>query len=85
MSHELRTPLNGILGLTNILGSENLPQAQQRKIDLINGSSETLLNLLNDILDISKLESGSIDIEKVDIELHPLMREIFEFWHPIAA
>jgi signal transduction histidine kinase/CheY-like chemotaxis protein len=85
MSHELRTPLNGILGLTDILCTEELTHSQRRKIDLINGSSETLLNLLNDILDISKIESGSIDIEKVDIEMHKLMREIYEFWRPIAS
>ena len=85
MSHELRTPLNGILGLTDILGSEQLTTGQLRKVDLIHGSSETLLNLLNDILDISKIESGSIDIEKIDIELPQLMREVYEFWYPIAV
>lgn len=85
MSHELRTPLNGILGLTDILASEELTQAQRRKIDLINGSSDTLLKLLNDILDISKIEAGSIDIENVDIDLHTLLRESYEFWRPIAT
>ncbi|NNC36557.1 MAG: response regulator [Acidimicrobiales bacterium] len=85
MSHELRTPLNGILGLTDILASEHLTQGQQRKIDLINGSSETLLSLLNDILDISKIEAGSIDIESVEIDLHSMMRQTYEFWHPIAS
>lgn len=85
MSHELRTPLNGILGLTDILCTEELTHAQRRKIDLINGSSETLLNLLNDILDISKIEAGSIDIENIDINMHQMMREIYEFWHPIAS
>jgi len=84
MSHELRTPLNGIIGLTDILVNENLTPKQTRKIDLIHGSSETLLSLLNDILDISKIESGSIDIESIDVGMHQLMREVYEFWFPIA-
>ena len=84
MSHELRTPLNGIIGLTDIMRSEQLNEAQRRKINLISGSSETLLNLLNDILDISKIESGSIDIESIEIEMHQLMREVYDFWYPIA-
>jgi len=80
----LRTPLNGIIGLTDILVNENLTPKQTRKIDLIHGSSETLLSLLNDILDISKIESGSIDIENIDVGMHQLMREVYEFWFPIA-
>ena len=85
MSHELRTPLNGILGLTDILKSEELTPGQLRKVDLINGSSETLLNLLNDILDISKIEAGSIDFEEIDIDLNSLLRKAYEFWRPIST
>ena len=84
MSHELRTPLNGILGLTDILKSDDLTHSQYRKINLIHGSGETLLRLLSDILDISKIEAGSIELEEIDVDLQELMRKAYDFWHPIA-
>lgn len=84
MSHELRTPLNGILGLTDVLSREKLTPGQARKIDLINGSSETLLRLLNDILDLSKIEAGAIEIENINIDLGILLQKTYEFWAPIA-
>jgi len=84
MSHELRTPLNGILGLTDILVREDLREDQMRKVNLINSSSETLLHLLNDILDLSKIEANAIEIEEIDIDLTALLKNAQEFWLPIA-
>lgn len=67
MSHEMRTPLNGIIGMSDIMISQSLSQQQKEQISIIKESSETLLNLINDILHLSKIESGNF-------ELHP---EIF--------
>ena len=62
MSHELRTPLNGMLGLAQALRSDELSAEQREQIDLILDSGDTLLVLLNDILDLSKIEAGKLEI-----------------------
>ncbi|KFA97163.1 hybrid sensor histidine kinase/response regulator [Vibrio sp. ER1A] len=62
MSHEIRTPLNGILGMTEILGDSKLSAIQKDYLTTINASSQTLLMLINDILDLSKIESGHLEI-----------------------
>jgi len=62
MSHELRTPLNGMLGLAQALRSGELTEAQRDQVDLILDSGDTLLALLNDILDLSKIEAGKLEI-----------------------
>jgi len=62
MSHELRTPLNGMLGLAQALRSDQLTPEQSEQIDLILDSGDTLLVLLNDILDLSKIEAGKLEI-----------------------
>ncbi|MGR5061928.1 ATP-binding protein [Photobacterium sp. DNB22_13_2] len=62
MSHEIRTPLNGILGMTEILSDSKLSAVQSDYLSTINASSQTLLMLINDILDLSKIESGHLEI-----------------------
>ncbi|MBU1667862.1 response regulator [bacterium] len=65
MSHEIRTPLNGIVGFTKFLKSTNLDDEQSEFVQIIRKSSEDLLSIINDILDISKIENGFIEIEEV--------------------
>lgn len=84
MSHELRTPLNGILGLSDVLVAEKLTEGQGRKVGLIHDCGENLLSLLNDILDISKIEADGITLEKLDVDLHDLLQKTFAFWKPAA-
>ncbi len=65
MSHEIRTPLNGIVGFTEILRSTNLDSEQQEFLNIIEKSSENLLSIINNILDLSKIESNKIEIENI--------------------
>lgn len=73
MSHEIRTPINGIMGMMHML--ENTEQAETRKkyLQLVNYASNNLLNIINDILDISKLEFGKMVIEKIDFNIVELV------------
>lgn len=74
MSHELRTPLNSILGFTQIMLSNNVTSSmQQKRLTIINSSGEHLLALINDILDLSKIESGKVDYIPQDFNLYDLL------------
>jgi signal transduction histidine kinase/CheY-like chemotaxis protein len=65
MSHEIRTPLNGIIGFTKFLNSTELNDEQHEFVDIIRKSSEDLLAIVNDILDISKIENGQVELEEI--------------------
>lgn len=69
MSHEIRSPLNGILGFLHLLECTNLDEEQLDYIEKIKISSETLTAVIKDILDISKIESGSLVLDQVDFDL----------------
>ncbi|MFA6299952.1 MAG: ATP-binding protein, partial [Nocardioides sp.] len=68
MSHEIRTPLNGVLGLSELLGRTELTPHQQRLADGVDHAGRALLALVNDILDLSKIEAGRLDLEEVDFD-----------------
>ncbi len=77
MSHEIRTPLNGILGYAQILKKEkNLTDQQRDRIEVIQRSSEHLLTLINDILDLSKVEAGRMELCRTDFRLPDLLKSI---------
>ena len=79
MSHELRTPLNAILGYAQILKSqENLTGTQRQQMEIMRSSGEHLLTLINDILDVGKIEAQKMDIEDVPFDLPALMRQALD-------
>jgi signal transduction histidine kinase len=80
MSHEIRTPMNGILGFASILREAESEEEFNEFIDAITHSGEHLLNLINDIIDLSKIEAGILQIEKSKFELNRLTKEIFEMF-----
>lgn len=82
MSHEIRTPMNGIMGMLKLAEKTDLTDRQRGYINVAQTSSEILLQLLNDILDLTKIESGKIDIEKIDFSLRQLTDEVSALWHP---
>jgi signal transduction histidine kinase/AmiR/NasT family two-component response regulator len=70
MSHEIRTPLNGVLGMARAMAGDELTPAQRERLEVVRQSGESLLTLLNDVLDLSKVEAGKLelDVEPFDIE-----------------
>ena len=75
MNHEIRTPLNAIMGMAEVVGEGNLDQDQLRCINIMNRAGNNLLTLIQDILDISQIESGRLILENSTIELDKLMEE----------
>jgi two-component system sensor histidine kinase RpfC len=73
MSHEIRTPLNGIIGSGELLRSCKLDSEEREYVDTIHASGQNLLHLIEDILDISRIEAGKLTLEQVDFDLHELI------------
>lgn len=77
MSHELRTPMNAVMGMTNLLLQKNPRDDQRRYLDSIRQSSEALLVILNDILDISKIQAGRLELEWTDLNVAQILDNVF--------
>ena len=78
MSHELRTPLNAILGFSNLLRDGSVSEEQRRDLNIINRSGEHLLALINDVLDVAKIEAGRTQLEIAPCDLKTLVQDVVD-------
>ena len=85
MSHEIRTPLTGVLGMAQIMEADELPKVQRERLHILRQSGESLLNVLNDTLDLSKIEAGKLELESIPFDLEPLLRGALAPFEAIAA
>ena len=75
MSHEIRTPINGIKGFISLISQSNLDQTQKKYADIVLKSTIDLTDIINEILDFSKLESGKLQILEDDFDLHEVIEQ----------
>lgn len=76
MSHEIRTPMNGILGMLELIDTPDMDSVQRNYIDIARRSGKTLLDLINDVLDLSKIESGKLELEQKPFSLRELSQDL---------
>ena len=84
VSHEIRTPINGVIGFAQILADSPLSPEQREQVAIIKSSGQALEKLIADILDLSKIEAGKIDIESSPFGLHKCVEEVTAFFQPRA-
>jgi PAS domain S-box-containing protein len=75
MSHEIRTPLNGVLGMAQVMAAGKLSSEQRRRLDVIRGSGDAVLTILNDVLDLAKVEAGKLELESAPFLVDRLLCE----------
>jgi len=84
MSHELRTPLSGVIGFSDLLETTVLNSVQHEYVCSLKNSAEILMNLINDTLDLRKIEAGKLDIKPEKTDLRSLFQEVFDSFYPLA-
>ena len=84
VSHEIRTPLNAVLGMAEVLSRTDLSVEQRRYVDVFRSSGTTLCNLINDLLDLSKIEAGKLELERSVFSPHDLLAEQMALLMPLA-
>jgi len=85
MSHEIRTPLNGVLGMAQAMAAGPMEPAQRERLDVIRQSGEALLTVLNDVLDLSKIEAGRLELEEADFDVAAVASRAHAAFSAVAA
>jgi signal transduction histidine kinase/CheY-like chemotaxis protein len=85
MSHEIRTPLNGVLGMAQAMAQDELSEAQRHRLGVVQRSGEMLLGLLNNVLDVSKIESAKLELEIGQFDVASLCQEAIDTFAPLLA
>jgi signal transduction histidine kinase/ActR/RegA family two-component response regulator len=84
MSHEIRTPLNGVLGMAQAMAGDELSDRQRDRLSVVHRSGEALLAILNDVLDLSKIEAGKLELEQMEFELAEVARGAYSAFTALA-
>lgn len=84
MSHEIRTPLNAIVGNLELMERAQLPAGEQRRLQTVMSSSDALLRMINDVLDLSKVESNQMALEAIPFDLRAMLRDVAAIFQPLA-
>jgi signal transduction histidine kinase/ActR/RegA family two-component response regulator len=84
MSHEIRTPLNGVLGMAQAMAGDELSARQRDRLGVVHQSGEALLAILNDVLDLSKIEAGKLELEQLEFELAEVARGAYSAFTALA-
>lgn len=85
MSHEIRTPLNGVLGMTQVMAKDTLSDDQRDRLRVIEKSGTGLLRILDDILDVSKIEAGRLNLEEIPFDIAEVAADVFDAFEPLAS
>jgi signal transduction histidine kinase len=85
VSHEIRTPMNAIVGMADLLGRNPSPAVQRQYVDVLRGAGEELLHLVDDLLDLSRIEAGKLSLEETPFELDELLEGVVALFEPRAA
>ncbi|OYX36414.1 MAG: hypothetical protein B7Y99_01335 [Caulobacterales bacterium 32-69-10] len=84
MSHEIRTPLNGLLAMTQVMALDDIGAVQRERLEVIRQSGEALLAILNDVLDVSKIEAGKLELDVADFDAEAVFRGAEAAFSPVA-
>jgi ligand-binding sensor domain-containing protein/ActR/RegA family two-component response regulator len=85
LGHEIRTPMTGVLGMTELLQSTSLDSRQRGYADSIQRAGTHLLRLVNDALDLARIEAGKLELQQIDFDLHVLLNDVVALMAPVAA
>jgi len=85
ITHELRTPLNGVMGMVQAMSNDPLEHTQRQRLEIVRSSGQALLQIINNVLDISKIEVGRIELSPVVFELKPVVEDLGRLYAALAA
>jgi len=84
ITHELRTPLNGVMGMVQAMANDRLDEAQRHRLEIVRGSGQALLQIINNVLDISKIEMGRVEVSPAAFDLKPMVEDLGRLYAALA-